>query len=52
MSLEDLADFFYDLIKDYALVFDVVHYIVCIMAERADLGTDFDKVKQRNPLVM
>ena len=30
---------------------DVVHYILCILSERADLGKDFERVARRNPLV-
>ena len=49
--MERVADLLYDLPKDYAIVFDVVHYIVCIQGERADLGSEFDRVSKQNPLV-
>ena len=46
-----VADLLYDLPKHYGLVFDVVHYIVCLQAERADLGDSFENVTRTNPLV-
>lgn len=49
--METVADFLYDLPKDYGLPFDVVHYILCLQAERADLGEDFQRVTRQNPLV-
>ena len=49
--MEIVADLLYDLPKNYGLVFDVVHYIVCLQAERADLGDNFEKVTRSNPLV-
>eukprot|EP00095_Tigriopus_kingsejongensis_P007351 maker-scaffold589_size129586-snap-gene-0.45 protein:Tk07351 transcript:maker-scaffold589_size129586-snap-gene-0.45-mRNA-1 annotation:"trimeric intracellular cation channel type b" len=48
--MEEVADFFYDLPKDYGMAFDIVHYIVCLQGERADLGDDFDSVTRLNPL--
>ena len=41
----------YDLPKNYGMVFDVAHYIVCLQAERADIGPDFEKLSLNNPLV-
>ena len=49
--MEMVADLLYDLPKNYGLVFDIVHYIVCLQAERADLGDNFEKVTRNNPLV-
>ena len=49
--MEAVADFLYDLPKNYALGFDIVHYIVCLQSERADLGDAFEKVTRNNPLV-
>ena len=49
--LEDLADLLYDIPREFALVFDIVHYIVCLQGERADLGEDFENVTKLNPLV-
>ena len=49
--MEIVADLLYDLPKNYGLVFDIVHYIVCLQAERADLGDNFEKVTRTNPLV-
>lgn len=49
--MEEVADFLYDLPKDYGLAFDIVHYIVSLQGERADLGDDFESVTKLNPLV-
>lgn len=49
--MEKAADFLYDLPKDYSLAFDVVHYILCLQGERADIGQDFVTLTRRNPLV-
>ena len=49
--MEDLADLLYDIPREFALVFDIVHYIVCLQGERADLGDDFENVTKLNPLV-
>ena len=49
--MEMVADLLYDVPKNYGLVFDIVHYIVCLQAERADLGDNFEKVTRNNPLV-
>lgn len=49
--MEELADALYDIPKEYGLVFDVVHYILCIMVVRADMGDEFDKVAPEHPLV-
>lgn len=48
--MEEVADFLYDLPKDYGLAFDIVHYIVSLQGERADLGDDFESVTKLNPL--
>lgn len=50
-GLEMVADSLYDLPKNYGLIFDIVHYIICIQGERSDLGDDFEKTKKKNPLV-
>ena len=49
--MEAIADLLYDIPKDYGLVFDIVHYIVCLQGERADLGDGFEKLTRNNPLV-
>lgn len=49
--MEKLADFLYDLPKDYSMFFDLVHYTLCIQGERADIGTDFDRISRQNPVV-
>ena len=49
--MEFIADLFYDLPKNYGLVFDIVHYIVCLQAERLDMGDKFDATSKSNPLV-
>ena len=49
--METVADMLYDLPKNYGMVFDVAHYIVCLQAERADIGPDFEKLSLNNPLV-
>ena len=36
--MEELADVLYDIPKEYGLVFDVVHYILCIMAVRSSVS--------------
>lgn len=48
--MEAIADLMYDLPKNYGLAFDIVHYVVCLQAERADLGDGFEKVTRNNPL--
>ena len=40
--MEAIADLLYELPKNYGLVFDVAHYVVCLQAERADLGPNFE----------
>ena len=49
--MEMVADLLYDLPKNYGLAFAIVHYIVCLQGERADLGDGFEKVTRNNPLV-
>ena len=49
--MEFIADLFYDLPKNYGLVFDIVHYIVCLQAERLDMGDKFDATSKSNPMV-
>ena len=49
--MEFVADLLYDLPKDYPLVFDIIHYVVCLQAERADMGDKFAETTQNNPLV-
>ena len=49
--MEKAADFLYDLPKNYALVFDIAHFVVCLQGERADIGADFNRVAKQNPLV-
>ena len=48
--MEFIADVLYDLPKDYGLVFDVIHYIVCLQGERLDLGDQFATTTQNHPL--
>ncbi len=49
--METVADFLYDLPKDFPLAFDAVHYIFCLQSERADLGDEYKSFSRKNPLV-
>ncbi len=49
--MEELADVLYDIPKEYGFAFDVVHYILCIMTVRADMGDEFDSTAAEHPLV-
>lgn len=49
--MEFLADLLYDLPKNYGLVFDIVHYIVCLQGERLDMGDKFSEITKSHPLV-
>ena len=49
--MELVADILYDLPKNYGLVFDIVHYVVCLQAERADMAEKFAETTQKNPFV-
>ena len=49
--MEFIADILYELPKDYALAFDIVHYIVCLQGERLDMGDKFSAITKNNPLV-
>ena len=49
--MEMIADLLFDIPKRYGLAFDIVHYIVCLQGERADLGDGFEKITRNNPLV-
>ena len=49
--MEFIADLLYDLPKNYGLVFDIVHYIVCLQAERLDMGDKFTETTKNNPFV-
>jgi len=48
--MEFIADLLYDLPKNYGLAFDIVHYIVCLQAERLDMGLKFSETSQNHPL--
>ena len=50
--MEFIADLLYDLPKNYGLAFDIVHYIVCLQAERLDMGLKFSETSQNHPLVL
>ena len=50
--MELVADLFYDLPKNYGLVFDIVHYVVCLQGERLDMGDNFATTSKNNPLVI
>ena len=50
-NMEFVADLLYDLPKNYALVFDIIHYIVCLQAERLDMGEKFAETTKNHPLV-
>ena len=39
----------YDLPKNYGLLFDVVHFIVCLQGERLDMGDKFSATTQNHP---
>ena len=49
--MEFVADLLYDLPKNNALVFDIIHYIVCLQAERLDMGDKFTETTRNHPLV-
>ncbi len=49
--MEFVADLLYDLPKNYALVFDIVHYVVCLQGERLDMGDKFAETTKTHPLV-
>lgn len=49
--MEDVADFLYDLPRNYALLFDAAHYIVCVDGLRSGLGGDYEVVSRSHPLV-
>lgn len=49
--MEFLADFAYDLPKNYGLVFDIVHYVVCLQGERLDMAEKFGQTTKNNPFV-
>lgn len=49
--MEQVADLLYGLPQSFGLLFDVVHYVLCLQAERADLGDRFNDVTKKNPLV-
>lgn len=49
--MEFVADLLYDLPKNYGLVFDIVHYIVCLQGERLDMGDKFNDITKSHPLV-
>ena len=51
IKMEMIADLLYDLPKNYGLFFDIVHYVVCLQGERADLGDQFETITRTNPLV-
>ena len=50
-ALEELADVMYDFPKEYAIVFDAVHYVLCLLAVRADMADDFDRGSTQHPFV-
>ena len=49
--MEFVADLLYDLPKNYGLVFGIIHYIVCLQAERLDMGEKFAETTKTHPLV-
>ena len=50
-AFEELADVMYDFPKEYAMAFDIVHYVLCLVAVRADMGDEFDRVSTQHPFV-
>jgi len=48
--MDSAAETLQDLPVDYHHVFDIVHFILCIQADRADLGDSFDATSKLNPL--
>ena len=50
-AFEELADVMYDFPKEYALVFDVAHYVLCLLTVRADMGDEFDRFSNQHPFV-
>jgi len=49
-KMDSAADTLKDLPVDYHYVFDLVHFILCIQGDRADLGDSFDTTSKLNPL--
>lgn len=48
--MDSAADTLKDLPVDYHYVFDLVHFILCIQGDRADLGDSFDATSKVHPL--
>merc|ERR1712008_114010 len=49
-KMDSAADTWEDLPVDYHYVFDLVHFILCIQGDRADLGDSFETTSKLNPL--
>merc|ERR1712106_898697 len=50
LKMDSAADTLKDLPVDYHYVFDLVHFILCIQGDRADLGDSFEATSKLHPL--
>merc|ERR1711962_1806789 len=50
LGMETAADTLRDLPVDFHYVFDIVHFILCIQGDRADLGDSFEMTSKQHPL--
>merc|ERR1719378_923032 len=48
--MDSAADIIKHLPSDYHYVFDLVHFILCIQGDRADIGPEFETTSKNNPL--
>ena len=48
--MDSAADILKHLPGDYHHVFDLVHFILCIQGDRADLGEGFESTSKLHPL--
>jgi len=48
--MDSAADKIKHLPSDYHYVFDLVHFILCIQGDRADIGPEFETTSKNNPL--
>jgi len=48
--MDSAADILQQLPSDYHYVFDLIHFILCIQGDRADLGDGFETTSKLNPL--
>merc|ERR1711862_538266 len=48
--MDSAADILQQLPSDYHYVFDLIHFILCIQGDRADLGDGFESTSKLHPL--